>query len=514
MSGTPLPPAARQYLLDELLKQRATLCLKVESERNTASLLSGDPAPFGLDPGAGQEVSIAALAVGVARGAEGLCLSKVRLGQGNPFDLHQLQVGDDQYWLLVDVSERHAELQRVQQSSNLAQLRLDRLSERERLLQAEHQALRESSEEMRKHQHMQAEFVRRLSHEFGTPISAVLGHLNLLQSADTDAAQARRSLGAVRRGVAHLRHLVESVLDQARLENEQFELHPGVTNLRDLVEDFSEIYGGTAAQRGLDWQVTLEAHGCTEILVDGLRLRQVLFNLVVNAFKFTLTGRVTLALEWRDAQLQAVVSDSGPGISAQEQSQLFTDYGRNERSVRGTGLGLSISREIALRMGGTLKLKHSAIGEGSQFVLTVPAPIVRGKPERPAARASSQRALVVEDDADLRPLLSALLTQQGCTVVAVSGLAEIALDQQPAEVALVDMHLGQLDGSVALRQLRASWPDCYLLALSADSSQSVIERARQAGADSFLLKPLDPGGLTLALQIAAQRRGGSPEAHR
>ncbi len=508
MSAADLPVSAQRYLLAQLTNQRHMLCLHVLN--GVGTVVSGDPAHFGFAVADDGSVVTSDLGLGVVDNRHGLQLSHVQLGDGACFDLHQLIEDERRLWVLVDVSDSRDEIRQAQQRSNDARLRLDELSERERLLHAEHQALRESSDQLRRHQHMQAEFVRRLSHEFGTPISAVLGHLNLMDAPGTTVDQAQRSLTAVRRGVAHLRQLVESVLDQARLQNNQFELHPAVTNLAEMIDDFRELYLGSSLQRGIAWRVSLEAHGCTAVLIDELRLRQILLNLIGNAFKFTNQGQVALKVRWHDALLSAEVSDSGPGMSETEQARLFSDYGRSSQSVRGTGLGLSISREIAQRIGGNLRLLESAPGQGSRFLLEVPAPIVHGAPEDQPAELVAQRVLVVDDDDDLRPLLVAILEQLGCSATAVARMDEIALDQNPPpDVAVVDMHLGQLDGSVILQQLRVSWPDCYLLALSADSSQDVLERSRRAGADSFLLKPVEPGALSLALQVAAQRSEGN-----
>ncbi len=498
---------AKSYLLEQLLRQRPVLYLRIAKGSDHARCVSGDPLHFGLVLAADDTVDVAALTIGLDPSGHGLQVSKAQIAHGASFDLHQLLIDGERFLLLIDVDDLQREVQQAQQSSNEARLRLDEMSERERLLHAEHKALRESSEEMQRHQHVQSEFVRRLSHEFGTPISAVLGHLNLMDLPTTTAEQSQRSLSAVRRGVAHLRQLVESVLDQARLQNNQFELYPGVTNLATLADDFRELHLGTALQRGLDWHVSLDAHGCVEVLIDELRLRQILLNLISNAFKFTEQGKVSLSLRWHDAVLTADVVDSGPGMSAAEQARLFADYGRSARGVRGTGLGLSISREIVQRMGGTLRLADSTLGRGSRFVLDVPAPIVRGQPEDNQSLNQPQQVLVVDDDEDLRLLLVAMLEQLGCAASAVAGLADVRLDAEPPpDVAVVDMHLGRLDGSVVLQQLRKSWPNAYLLALSADSSQDVLERSRRAGADSFLLKPLEPGALSLALQVAVQRR--------
>ena len=504
-----LPDQAKTYLLEQMLGQCPVLYLQVGVDPCRALCLSGEPAAFGLDAAGDGSLDIEALTVGLDPDKQGLQVAKAQLGQGLSFDLHQLLIDGQRYLLLVDVSDVRREVQQAQQQSNEARLRLDELSERERLLHAEHTALLESSEALERHQRMQSEFVRRLSHEFGTPISAVLGHLNLMDLPTTTVEQSQRSLSAVRRGVAHLRQLVESVLDQARLQNNQFELYPAVTNLATLADDFRELHLGTALQRGLEWHVSLDAHGCVEVLIDELRLRQILLNLVSNAFKFTERGRVSLVLRWHDALLSAEISDSGPGMSSEAQARLFTDYGRSAQGVHGTGLGLSISREIAQRMGGNLQLQSSVPGQGSRFLLDVPAPIVRGQPENDQSLAQPQRVLVVDDDEDLRLLLVAMLEQLGCKASAVAGLVEVSLDiSPPPDVAVVDMHLGRLDGSVVLQQLRASWPNTYLLALSADSSQDVLERSRRAGADSFLLKPLEPGALGLALQVAVQRRDG------
>lgn len=497
MNTSDLPAGACDYVVAQLVGNRAILCLRVLNDHQRASVFSGRANHFGMSADEDGIVDIAWVCLGPERPENGLLMSRAQIGSSVKFDLHQLALSDGLYVFLIDVDGAAQEIQQLQQKSNESRLELTRAVERERILQNE-------QAELRKHQHMQSEFVRRLSHEFGSPISAVLGHLDLIDVASTDADQVHRSMTAVRRGIVHVRQLVESVLDQARLENNQFELHPMVCNLQSLADDFRELYAAKAFNRGVDWRVDLSANGCVDVLVDELRLRQVLINLITNAFKFTEQGRINLSLRWDGGCLRGEICDTGPGMDAAQQERLFTDYGRSAQGVRGTGLGLSISKEITQRMGGYLRLKSTTLGTGSCFEVQVPAPIVRGKPAQ-RVLATQPRVLVIDDDEELRILLTAMLEFVGCESSALSALEEIDADTVRPDIAVVDMHLGEVDGGTVIKHLRARWPDTYVLALSADSSQDVLERSRSAGADSFLLKPVDIGALSMALQVFEQR---------
>ncbi len=524
MTATPkitdhVPAAIADYLLGLLSQRECVLCLDLSSDRS--GLLYGDPEHFGLPPGPAARVVMAEVLIGQDEHVAGLLLEDLQIGHGCPCDVHQVIVGVARHLLLLDRSQAHARAQRVQQGSHEAQLAHQRLEGRWRRLGSEHEALARRFHELSEAQRLQEGFVRRFAHDFGTPISTVLGHVDLLHDEHRPAPERLRSLQSIRRGVEYLHQLVESVLDQARLENHQFELHPAPCDLVELCADVRDLFEQAAVERGLLWQVSLEPAPPGLVEIDALRLRQLLFNLISNAFKFTLHGSVTLQMNWVAERISVRVSDTGAGLSAAQQSILFGEYQRFKSGVRGTGLGLSIVRQILSHMGTHLRV-HSVVGLGSRFEFDIAAPraLLSDPKRRPAdapqaalsepggfrsdplvrARSSStvaprpprpeaDRALVIDDDPDLGLLLGAYLERLGWRSEVWQAWQESA--GAPPGLVIVDLSLdAALSGLDVIESARLRWPDAIVIGMSADRSQHVQALSLKAGAQAFMGKPI------------------------
>ncbi len=515
-----VPAAIADYLLSLLSQRECVLCLDLSGD--LGGLLYGDPEHFGLPAGAAAGVVMAEVLIGQDEHAVGLVLEDLQIGAGCPCDVHQVIVDGARLLLLLDRSQAHARAQRVQQGSHEAQLAHQRLEGRWRRLGSEHEALARRFHELSEAQRLQEGFVRRFAHDFGTPISTVLGHVDLLHDEHRPTAERLRSLQSIRRGVEYLHQLVESVLDQARLENHQFELHPAPCDLVELCADVRDLFEQAAVERGLLWQVALEPAPPGLVEIDALRLRQLLFNLISNAFKFTLHGSITLQMSWVAERISVRVSDTGAGLSAAQQSILFGEYQRFKSGVRGTGLGLSIVRQILSHMGTHLRV-HSVVGLGSRFEFDIAAPraAVSGRRRRliepPQSAASlpgkgaaersadsgpsstglprplepdlSGRALVIDDDSDLGLLLAVYLERLGWSTEVWQAWQESA-DEVPGLV-IVDLSLdAELSGLKVIERARLRWPDAIVIGMSADRSQHVQALSLNAGAQAFMGKPI------------------------
>lgn len=479
-----LPAAVRNYLLAQLLRQAPMLALLGDADQWQASF--GDPAHFGLgDDGR----ALAELLLGQDAQYTGLLLSDLQIGEGCPCELHQIVDGGRRHVLLIDRSERHAQAQGVQQRANEALLQHEALQRRWLRLHAAHQALNASFEEVDANRRLQEGLVRRIAHEFGTPISVVLGHLQLLREPGQDERQRQQSLQSVRRGVEHLHQLVESVLDQVRLRSHQFELHPVSCDLAELVEDFRQLFAATARERGLDWQVDLRPVQPPTVEIDSLRLRQVLYNLLSNAFKFTVRGGVACHIEWVEGRLRVRVVDSGPGMSSEQQAQLFQEFRRFDTAVPGTGLGLVISQQILAHMQAELGVRSSP-GAGTEFHFDAAAPALAASGQAPMAVERSPMALVIDDDPDIRDLLAHWLQAEGWRARTASSWAEALSCAGSPDLALIDLSLAGESGLDALAMARVRWPAAELLAMSADRSAHLQVASRAVGAAAFLGKPV------------------------
>lgn len=218
-------------------------------------------------------------------------------------------------------------------------------------------------------------FLATMSHEFRTPLNAILGFTQLLQMDTAVPAGQRAKLQLMRDSGLHLLELISDVLDMASIEAGKVSLKPAPVELRSLVEMAGDSVRLRAEQKNLAFALDLDPALPARVVVDGQRLRQVLLNLLSNAVKFTDTGTVTLAVQLQapvrdgQAQLRFAVTDTGIGMTAAQQDRLFQAFeqvSEDSRHLGGTGLGLSISQQLVRLMGSQIHV-HSTAGQGSSF---------------------------------------------------------------------------------------------------------------------------------------------------
>jgi signal transduction histidine kinase len=249
-----------------------------------------------------------------------------------------------------------------------------RLHHNERALHAAMAALVTRSDEAVRADRAKSEFLASMSHELRTPLNAIIGYGDLILEGDAAGPDVRVDVDRITRAGRHLLALVNDVLDMARIESGRLELRAEPFSPAALLRDLRTVVEPLAAagRDVLVWDVD----GLPEVVMgDELRVRQVLLNLLGNACKFTSDGTVTLRATGSDGMWSVVVSDDGPGIDAETQSQLFVPFTQGrQRGLRaqGTGLGLAITRELVLRMGGTVGFQRTP-GPGATFEVRLPS---------------------------------------------------------------------------------------------------------------------------------------------
>jgi signal transduction histidine kinase/CheY-like chemotaxis protein len=375
-------------------------------------------------------------------------------------------------------------------------------------------------------------FLAGMSHDFRTPLTAIIGFSDLLMQQDTSEADRRSYLMLLRQAASVLREQIGDVLDILKIESGRFELERLPFNLRAFVESSVGMVSQIALAKRVLLDIDLDPALPQFVEGDPTRLRQVLTNFLGNALKFTAEGSVTVKVEALSdaaegqAFLRFAVRDSGIGIAEDHISRLFQDYVQAEvsttRQFGGTGLGLSISRQIIEQMGGRVGV-DSRLGEGSTFWFELALPLVTtslaavAEPEArvtppPAASqpiplrpAGPRRVLVVDDVASNQILLRAILERLGYAVD-VAGNGALAVDaarRNPYDLILMDIQMPVLDGVAATKQIRASEgtaSNVPIFALTASGSVQDASAYLAAGMQAVLGKPLNMRELEAMLE--------------
>jgi len=364
-------------------------------------------------------------------------------------------------------------------------------------------------------------FLASMSHEIRTPMNAIFGFTNLLGETPLDPRQANY-VDSIRKSGQALLSLINDVLDLSKMEAGKLELREEPTDLREIVDQTLTMFQQTCADKGISLRADFDGRSELPVMVDPVRLRQVLINLVSNAVKYTETGGVVVRVACHPGKedgrcdLSIEVVDSGTGIPAHQLGLIFEPFEQGDnidgKSREGTGLGLSIVRRLAELMGGELSAE-STVGEGSIFRIAVPDRVlstesVSQQPER-SHRVDFDllpplKVLVVDDVAWNRDLAAAYLDRSHHRVVqAGDGLAALEqLKVKGADVVLMDLRMPRLSGEQALQRIRANpkWRDIPVVALTA-SSMNEDEHWVRARFDGYVRKPYSKADLFEALAM-------------
>jgi len=356
-----------------------------------------------------------------------------------------------------------------------------------------------------------SKFLAMMSHEIRTPMNAILAAIELLQQ--TRQSRQQQELSLLASSSAHnLLELLDDVLDTAKLEARHLALEKLPTDLLELAKGISDSQRLSASRKGLD--LTLSADGLENrlLLLDPMRMRQIMTNLLSNAIKFTDRGEVALLMQFnlqseKSGKLLVTVRDTGVGIAKARQDKLFRAYSQAERSTSrrygGSGLGLSICKQLIELMGGSILLE-SAEGKGTavSFVLHVevadPPVDEAPAPDAMPAALPRHRLLVVEDMAVNQQAIRRQLAQLGCAVtIAENGLAALQRLRQGEvySMILMDCHLPGIDGYETARRIRAleterNLPFTPIIAISAITDLTHKSHCIASGMDGILSKPL------------------------
>jgi PAS domain S-box-containing protein len=363
-----------------------------------------------------------------------------------------------------------------------------------------------------------SEFLANMSHEIRTPMNAILGFSDLLQSMTTDDRY-QSYLQAIRSSGKTLMSLINDILDLSKIEAGKLQLSYEGINLRALINDIQQIFSVKAAEKGIQLLATVDESVPEAIAFDEVRLRQILFNMVGNAIKFTEQGHVSIQVSssWsaeQKIQLVLQIQDTGIGIAPENQTRIFDIFtqseGQSTRKYGGTGLGLTITRRLTEMLGGSIKLT-SELGKGSIFTLIFPSVIIETHTHQISKHNQDvdfnqfvpATILIVDDIESNRHLLRSFFQSTEHKILEASDgyeAIQMAKNHHP-DVIIMDILMPNLDGQEATLWLRNN-PDTSTIPILILTASLMIGLRTQLEphCQGFLTKPLVRADLVEALK--------------
>jgi signal transduction histidine kinase/CheY-like chemotaxis protein len=394
---------------------------------------------------------------------------------------------------------------------DLQRQQMQQVSARNAELEATQKALRHA-------QSLKDEFIASVGHELRTPMNAILGLNDVLQTELADEPENVQIARHIGESTRQLLTLVNDILDFSQLEAGRLSLLEQPLVLKDLLDELRDSYAPRARQKGVQWQTMLDPQLPAGVMIDGLRLRQVLGNLLDNACKFTEQGSISLTVGEHQGMLRFEVQDSGRGIPKERQQEVFNLFEHVDQNTRrafgGTGLGLALCERLVVLQGGRIGVS-SQPGQGALFWLELPLhPCAVPEPPKAGGQAKAWTVLLVDDN-PINLMVAQLVIQKtwphGQVITANGGEQALQwLQSHRCDLVLMDMVMPGCDGPETTRRLRRDpRPDvAQLPVIGLTASTNAEDRAvcLQSGMSDVLTKPIQESALRQATQTLAQRK--------
>lgn len=360
---------------------------------------------------------------------------------------------------------------------------------------------------------LKSAFLANLSHEIRTPLNSIMGFSEFLLQEDISKDKIIEYSQIINKSCERLFLIIDDVLLMSKLETGQLAFNPREINLNSFLNDILSFYKPLVKTKQLEIDITRElADTEANILIDDLRLRQIIDNLLNNSLKFTQQGKITFGYSVLDGFISFYVKDTGSGIKSEYHERIFerfqqaeTDYKNN---AKGVGLGLSIVKSLVELMGGKINLK-SYPEKGTEFIFTIPhTPVYAHEMvEKPIFNKLKDRnfsILLVDDEPVNLLLLETLIGKLSDYKLykANNGKTAVELCQQNNDILLVfmDINMPIMNGIEATKRIKNERPEIILIAQSAYTSEKDRKAARKAGCTKFIAKPINKEVLSDIIQ--------------
>lgn len=357
-------------------------------------------------------------------------------------------------------------------------------------------------------------FISNMSHEIRTPMNSIMGFSELMKTLDPND-EIKEYIDRIHDASKHLLSIVNDILDLSKLEAGKIVIEKIPFQLSKLLGSVKDIFSDILNQKKLYFDI--ETLHCPNFIIgDENRIRQILFNLVSNAIKFTETGGISLVVsakeqfESHQLMFEFKVKDTGIGMTPIQLSHLFQEFSQADVSTSrlygGTGLGLSISKRLAHLMDGDLHV-NSSLNDGSEFILKIPLSLqteTLEQAEKPAIQSTPKkgcRILIVDDNPLNVKLLERILMNLSMKVTTAQN-GSIALDlarQHTYDLIFMDIQMPLMDGIEATKNIRLFNHKTPIIAMTGDTMNEIKQQALEVGMNDYLIKPIDHDSLYKAL---------------
>ncbi len=409
-----------------------------------------------------------------------------------------------------DVTEsRHTENELTKYRQNLEELVKARTEE----LEGANEALTEAKEAAETALQIKSEFLANMSHEIRTPMNAIIGMSDMIIHTHPDRKQ-RNFIRIIQSSAKSLLQIINDILDFSKIESGKLEFDITIIELREMIGEIPEMFLDRIKEKEIELIIDIAPDVPQHIYVDPLRLRQVLVNLLSNAFKFTDKGEICLEVKIESqaenmVELVFAVRDTGIGLDKKKQETIFDAFaqadGSTTRKYGGTGLGLFICKQIVEMMDGSIRV-HSTLGEGSEFVFSAIFDCVSdsfGYTKVSPPELKDMKVLVIEDNLTSQVVVRRMLesfefkVEAFDTAESVLDLYEKAEDLRLFDLIITDIWLPGIDGISAAGIIKNHMGEDTppVIVLSASYREREINRIRDIGIESFLMKPVKPSAL-------------------